>query len=479
MTLWGVGNARHAYGLRYEVTVPAKLADPLGLGQELFEVFPEDGAIRKYLEWAHKAHGGPHIFHLASILPVCAYELDYRGFHLIRSTDRAKIPLTLWFMLIGDSGTGKSTAVDSAQDFFRDVLSQEQSTRMDPWVEPEGSIQGIVVALQDHYSHSSDTISGILYHREAAQVFSTREAISETLCKLADGRTFQANYRRNQKAKSSNPNADRVKNPHLSLIMATTEAQLAPYFKDAHRSGGIFTRLIWIKPNFERKHIRLHEDFDQIDALADEYKEAVIAMARWHAELATLKGETKKPGFTLSQGAYKELKKLFNFYKDAFEGQDTDNMHGVRMRLLEKTRVLACIIASQRPDPVLEVGADDMRRAAELTEVFLQHAHAMAHFSSDEIVRYAEKAEKLIKAAGEKGLFRKALYNRIRVGAPTMDKIMNTLEDRGRIYQDFTQLEGAYVHVDTALGQKIREHHDQKRRAEQATRSANHRRTYS
>ncbi len=71
-----------------------------------------------------------------------------------------------------------------------------------------------------------------------------------------------------------------------------------------------------------------------------------------------------------------------------------------------------------------------------------------------ETIRYVNRVEKLVKDAGEDGLYRKAVYNRIRVDKKAMDLIFDTLADAGKVFQDWQNEKnpGAYVHTDTQRG---------------------------
>ena len=96
------------------------VADPVDARQVVLEYLPPNAPTLKYLEWAQAVHGSPPVYHLACMLVCTCYELVRRGFRLPKIADSGDYPLSLWFALIGDSGTGKSTAINAAQDFIRD-----------------------------------------------------------------------------------------------------------------------------------------------------------------------------------------------------------------------------------------------------------------------------------------------------------------------------------------------------------------------
>ncbi len=422
--------------------------------QAVFDLLPEGCAQRQYLHWACETYGSPPIYHLACILALTAYELERRGFYLSRTTDGGRLPLTLWFCMVGESGTGKSTAINSVQDFMRDAWDEGNQLFPDPWLEPDGSVQGIVAALQDFYNKQHGTTACLMYHHEVAQVFNTRESIAEQLCKISDGRTFQANYRRNQHAKAKDPNADRVVNPRVSFLAATTEAQLAPYFKDQHRSGGIFTRLTWLKPDFEKEDVRMSQDYEGARSLGTLRTEAVDSMVNWFAQLSLLEHSEGK-AFRFSKRGHNHLeRRLFRPFSDQFEAGSNDNMHGVRMRLVEKARVMATLQAAIRGSMVIE--PCDVEPAVQLVWRLLEHTKRMSHFGSGELYRHVMRVESMVKGAGEKGLYRKVVYAKLRVDKQIMDKIFDTLADAGRVFIDWKHetRPGVYVHTDTEAGRR-------------------------
>ncbi len=452
-----------------------RLSDPLRAGQELFDVFPEDSLPRQYLQWSRKAFGSPHVYHVAAILVCLAHELDSRGFYLARGIDRGRIPLTLWFLMLGGSASGKSTIIHAAQDFWRDVRKAANVHREDPWIEPEGSPQGLVVALQELYDAQHDQTSAIFVQTEGAKIFNTREAVAEMLCKIYDGRTFQSNYRRNQKG--GNPF---VRNPHVSLLVASTEEQLAPHFKDQHRNGGIFTRFCWLNPKFTKADIRLPADHAGATTINDLRDKAVDTGGFWFAQLSVLRKLKRVDGaFALTPQAHELLETdLFEPFKDAFEDGDGDNMHGVRMRLIEKTKVMGAIFASLRNS--MSVKPEDIERAIAITKILLAHAKSVSGFGSSEIHRHAVKLEHVIKAAGDKGVSRRVLYRHVRIDKRMMDQVIDTLLDRGVVHECFDRSRaGSFVHATSDRGQAIQEQQQERRTTNTLAERLQHRRSFS
>lgn len=458
--------------------MPENVAEPADTGQAVSElsslegILPASSPLQQYVSWATNAYGSPPLFHLAAALTVMTYELGRRGFYLQSPVDDARAPLTLWFALVSASGTGKSTAINVAQDFARAAWSNANvAISPDPWVEPEGSIQGVFVALQDHYDQSRETTTAILFHHELAQVFATREAVSEQLCKFADSRTIQANYRQHQKRKKGAPNADRVVNPRLSLIAATTEAQLAPHFKDAQRSGGIFTRFIWLRPILRREHIKMRTEHfveprtGERKRHAEVRKDVLHSWSGWFMTLAQMSVECGFD-FAFTDEASELLEReLFEPFARRYRHTD-DNMHGVCMRLVDKARVIAAVSASMRGS--LDIEARDVAPAIELANIFLREAISVAGFGASEVYRHGLRVETLVHDAGEEGIFRRDLYNHMKISKRELDLVLETLADKGSVFIDYHDATrpGRLVHISTDAGQRLDAQHAQKSRVE-------------
>jgi len=176
----------------------------------------------------------------------------------------------------------------------------------------------------------------------------------------------------------------------------------------------------------------------------------------WMALLEQMKAETG-PNFMFTAEAHAELgRRVFDPFKAAFQNAHADdNMHGVRMRLVEKARVFATLSAALRCSAFVEV--PDVVFADALVKLFLGHAHSMYALGAGEIYRLALRAESIIKASKDEGVLRRELYRVIRVDKKTMDQALETLMDQGVIYIDHQDRErnGRFVHVDSTIGQMI------------------------
>ncbi len=432
------------------------IEDPKASRQAVLDLLPTGTVLHRYVQWASAIHGSPPVFHLACAIAFLLHELDRRGLSLPKVADVGDYPLTAIFLLCCQSGTGKTSAINAVQDFSRACWA-DVGLDIDPWIEPDGSVQGISHAVKEQFDEERGTTSAIFYHQEASSLFAARDAVTELFCKLVDGRTLQSQFRYQQRAKKQDKNADKIVNPRLSGVLATSEAQLAPHFKEQHRLGGIFTRLLWIRPQFERQDIWFAQDHSGADNGIGKMRTSLITeTAGWMASLEQMKAEWGTR-FAFTPEAHAELGRLvFVPFKEAYDNAYLDdNMHGVRMRLLEKARVFATLGAAMRCSTSVET--EDVVFASKLVKLFLSHTHAMGAIGAGETYRLAMRIENIIRAAKDKGTLRRELYNTTRVDKKFMDAALDTLLDAGTIFIDHEDRErnGRFVHIDSPAGQRI------------------------
>jgi hypothetical protein len=428
---------------------------------ELAGIFPANSPIARYLAWTTAAHGSPLEYNVAVAVTAGVHELARRGFRLPKVVDVGEYPLAVWIVLLGESATGKSTALSAGQDFLRHCWNAAGvAIDPDPWIEPEGSPQGLVTVLQEHYDEQRSTTVGLLYHHEFAAMLQSREAIGELICKLSDGRTMELNFLNRKKAKT--PNADRLINPRVSALLCTTEQQLLAHFKQAYRFGGLFTRLIWEVPTFTRDHIRLSQDHAGAQSARQLRDDAVDSTVGWFASL-DLMGSQDGYDFKFTAEGHAVLEdRLFRPWREAYTSRVADeNMHGVRMRLVEKARVFAALHASWRGQ--LEIKPVDVEFAVQLAQHYHSQVARVSHFGTSDIYQKIQQAEEMVRSAADIGCYRRDLYKRLKCDKKTLDTIVETLIDNGLVFHDWRmESAGRLIHASTDAGAKAREHAEAK-----------------
>jgi hypothetical protein len=432
------------------VTSYATLHATTSDSQELSAIVPPASPIEAYLQWATFEHGLPAIYHYVVALSLAAHELAQRGF-----TVRGDYPLSAWFALVGDSASGKSKAIGMGEKFIRQVWSNVgQAWNLDPWVEIEGSQSGILSAIAEHYNPNNDSTVCLLFQNEFASMFSSREPVAEMLCKLSDGQTYQRNLRELQRHRKGGTPLDRITRPITQGLFATTEEGLANVFTSAHRFGGIFSRLWWIRPEFDRERLRLREDYDEIPD-PGYYDTALLAWQQWLASLELF--ESKEIGIT--KAAF-ECQRVF-FESVKVESVAGDSQNAVRLRLVEKTRIFAAIFATMR-SPVAQpctIVESDMQHAVAFAGVLFEHSGRMDSIGSPEIVRLAQRTTRYVRAKGEAGAQRRDIYMVLRCDKRTLDLVLEMLEDQQLLVRQTQGRNLTYFAHDTETAKKIRSHH--------------------
>jgi len=415
---------------------------PYLVGQELFDAIPGGTPLEAYLEWACRQHGAPPAYHVVCAIAAAIHELARRGFRLGTGA-----PMSMWFALIGDSATGKSTAIDMVDDFIHEVWREASCTpTVDPWVEANGSIAGLLSSVNEHFDASRGTTVCMLYEHEFSSLFNTREAIAEFLCNLADGRTIQRNLRELQKApRAGGGRLDRVYLPCTSGLFATTEPALAAVFTDAMRHGGLFSRVWWVRPAFDSTNFRMRA----VDHTA-ERQDAITAWTGWLVGLGL--HETFTIQFEPEAWEYLE-QRMFRPHAEACT--EDDDLNPTRIRSVEKAQVIAALFATMQGRCVISVA--DVELARKFMGIMVTHTRAMQGIGSGTLMRAITKAELFVRNAGNDGVSKRDMYKKLHTDKRTMDLVLETLLDRGSVLEDKATRTTLYVLAETARGQEILE----------------------
>ena len=232
-------------------------------------------------------------------------------------------------------------------------------------------------------------------------------------------------------------------NPRVSGLFATTEQTLAPYFGEAQRSGGIFSRVWWIKADFEKDMLRFSDSDSET-----EYWEAIDAWTGWFAMMGTHEDKT----IAMSPEADQLLKETL--FADAVKhSHSADDLNPVRIRIVEKARVLAAIFAVMGGRTT--VSGADMEHAVSLGRILLSHSRSVTMLGAPETARMVIKAEKLIQAAGRTGMTRRQLYPRLRCDKKHMDIVLETLADKQTVREDKSGQHPHYVHIEHLSAEEV------------------------
>ncbi len=209
---------------------------------ELTACFPAKGVIASYMDWVHRLTHAPPQTHLASILPVIAYEANRRRFTLANGE-----PLHIWSFIIVPSGAGKTTAVRYARDLHDDWCKATRGQAWKTaWESAEGSLPGVAEALvRNHHDEAAGSTNAIIHHSEISKMMRGDDAL-EWFCQLFDRGDLKRNLRYIQKRQDDGEEVeDTIKNAKISGVFTTTRANFQEVFRDAAMRGGFASRLLW------------------------------------------------------------------------------------------------------------------------------------------------------------------------------------------------------------------------------------------
>lgn len=439
--------------------MPETLADPSDDSQAL-RTLPPETPLADYLAWTNAVHASPPIYHVACALTFCAYTLCRRGFGIETLFERTHP--TLQFVMLGASGCGKSTAIKLGRDFADDVWREASITLANPRVQPAGSIPGILGALQPLYDRRHNITPAWLIHDEVAQLFNSREPIAELLCQLTDGRTIEHRTKTAQRQRNSDE-LEKLINPRVAALFASTEAQLAPHFKESHRSGGVFARMLWIRPPLLSHHnYQEPATVEFLEHVRTLRQRAVGSFAQWEGLLSLVDAED---GTTFSFEPEAEAA-LHAFREELKRKSDThDGLQGQRNRASDRARVIAAIFAAQRGR--LTIPLEHVERAIALLQLLLRYAGdtlESEELAGDSLERLCTRVEGVVRKAGERGLRRGKIYTKVRLSKDSLDRVLETLKDRERVFADTRNPNepGVLVHSATEAGKRLLQHRQER-----------------
>jgi hypothetical protein len=337
--------------------------------------------------------------------------------------------------------------------FMEDLRATTASPDVVDWIQAEGSIAGLLTAVSEHFDKVRGTTTCLLYHNEFASLLASREPVSEMLCQIVDGANYQRNLRELQRKTSKNGH-DRIVSPVVSGLFCTTEEQLAEHFKLAHRTGGLFSRIVWVRGEIEQDNLRLPSVHPR-GALPATYWFVQDAWKAWLVVLEFAGGEQGR-AIKFTPEAL-ELFKTAVFDPLAAKWNSNDIWKAARLRFVDKIRVLACVLAASRGS--LLVCHEDIQRAICLGDVLLAHATGMTtSLGGDAVTRLAARIERVARSRGDEGATRSELHQALRPNKRDLDAALETLLDQEHVIEDRKGIDGRvrFFHIDSDYAVKIR-----------------------
>jgi hypothetical protein len=395
---------------------------------DIARYFPPNGAGHAYLWWATQTTDAPVIFHIASILAAAATELTRRGWCI----SAHRYPIRLWMAMVAGPGVGKSTAINTARDFYTEVCAKYRETGakwVDPYVTADGSTQGLFEVMARLYDNERDVTPAILVREEFSVLLNPRrrDDFSMALCEWADGRHHQRHTRGLQQAAQRGEQAhSELKNPRISATFVTTQQSLFDTATMQHMQGGLFSRLLWFVASGADIVPKMHHRRRPAE------RAAVLGLwARWLSWLDGVESSSESKVVEVAEEVEKYLEDtLFADYVTATRSGDPLAAH--YKRGIQHAYVLAGVYAMMCGRTVIL--AEDMHRAVNLLNECLTNIADLApEVGTSPVMKAANRAFEFIRSAGERGVTRSALYRRLQVPKHELQMVVDTLEDEGSI----------------------------------------------
>ena len=398
---------------------------------------PERGPLREYMDWATQTTAADPYFHLAAILPSFAYDLTRKGFRLGRSMR----PLRLMTAIIGESGRGKSTCLSNARRLTREWMSITDPGRNAPHLHANGSISGIIHAMQSHWHEDGkctspiftlDELSALLMHDQFADAFN----------QLWDGTDFQRHYRHLQRTSESNESPT-VRSPVLLGAFAGTVSALQPVVEGYHIEGGIISRILWYRqePPLNDADFKkyMHVCFDS----HEEWRNRVAhSCADWSAALKTYRLMGNPRMILVEDEVYEFIRdKLWGQVRSA-QGSRTGS---VITRLVEHVQTVGAIYAATEAD--LAEGITVRVRHVATALRFIEKCRDSIlgiekHLAVEQVMKDVAAVQDVIGSSGDRGVTRSELYPKTKLPKNRIDQAISHLIDSEDIAQVWSKPSG-------------------------------------
>jgi hypothetical protein len=337
------------------------------------ECIPTSGVFAKYLEHARlAAPNSADIYHVGAAIPTLLNELNLRNFQVegVGAPGQPK-PLSVFSLLLGPSGDGKSTGATTAIHHICEILESEEEVNTNVAararrLEFEGTAEGLRHALTTKFFQRDlrSTIA-LVYHEELTALFNNARAnTAEFLQRLYDGRDIVAQQRQFQKQlDQEGVDNSAILAPRINAIFCSTPDNLSAVLSRTMASGGLYGRLlIFVGEKREASYpgdLFGHRNRCEGARLASEQE-----IGAWSAFLDACAVNGKRE-VTISKEAHEVFRTWFFEHHSAVENAD-DNLKSMIARATRTEWTIAGLYATTQFRT--SISADDAERACKLVD---------------------------------------------------------------------------------------------------------------
>ena len=392
------------------------------LDAELLDCLPPSGPIFEYVNWVVRLTHTPPQFHVATILPLIAYECCRRNYRV-----EPNEPLHLWTAIIAPPAIDKTTAVGLTQDFSKEFYETIHKSMLMPWCSLEGSLPGVVEALAHMHDETYDITPAILYHSELSRVLRAEDS-AELLCLLYDTRDIERNLRYLQKQRDKGTEVKTaIRAPRVSAVTTSTRASMQASFKAHMVGGGLASRLFWFyTPAVEKEKLMSRQLVDEKGK-----KRVLESWVTWSRIMDTWHMSRFEKKVTLSPDAEELFDKFYDDDLRHIIADPENELASIAQRANGIVLRVAAIYAISMG--ALGIDEDCARRAIKLVKRSLKQSEVLLpQLSESQFGRYLAIFVDAISNAGPAGLTRRDQY-KLAKNQPKalLDQIRETLVDAG------------------------------------------------
>lgn len=403
------------------------------LTDEVRALYPTEGPLWAFMEYASALTDTPPIMHLASLLPVFGFEACRRGLTIPEFG-----PPRAWIGLVAPSGVSKTSTVNRVRDLMGEVYNAHVAGLQSPWQSLNGSLPGVLHALSERERFHNRTCA-ILTHPEFTAVL-RRDDAADALNEIYDGKDVERHTRYLQKAADKGEGQEAiVKAPTMQALVTTTPTAFRRVLRPETVEGGLFYRFMWVHETLR---------FDDLQPRPTENPAVRQWVLDWFTHwFRTMEGHRARGlaaavRFELDAAMYLE-QTLFERVKPMMVSKTYQA--GIARRLIPHAWHIATIYAVSRAHVTtsgsvgqVTVTLDDTQRAAAFALRILDFTMEVGDRVTVPMMELDAKQTRLmeaITAAGTEGLPRKAAFRLLNnnVTAKELDTILEPLEAVGDI----------------------------------------------
>jgi hypothetical protein len=387
------------------------------------ECMPTEGFFPKYLEYAQlQASNGSKVYHLGAAIPVMLNELNLRGFHLKSVIDQEKSrPFTVYSLLLGRSGDGKSTSAMTAIHHIGGFLEDEERENMGKHARPrrlefDGTPEGLRYAIAKgfYFDELKKTVV-CLYQEEFTTLFARNTGtVAEFLQKLYDGRSLVEHQRQHQKAMAETGERGHavIKNPAVNGVFCSTPDNLAQTISKTTASGGLYGRLLIFvgEDRIQPYEGDIIGNSKLLEARELARGASQAELGEWSAFLAG-KEASAQTGLTIGEDAHVIFRAWHAEHQKIIHEIDAEDT--VRAMIVRATRTawaIACLYATTQYR--VTINADDAERACRLVDRAFHMGRVLERrLGQTDEGKLLDALVRGIAAKGEKGIRHAELHH--------------------------------------------------------------------